>query len=67
MSDKLIIDRDWINRIHAIAKQGQNHRNPALAVLCCEDIQRMCLDVLTNAFENQIANEPEEFADANGN
>ena len=52
MNDKLIVDRDLVNRIHAIANQGQNHRNPALAVLCCEDIQRMCLDVLTNAFEN---------------
>ena len=65
MNDKLIVDRDLVNRIHAIAKQGQDYRNPVLGVLCCEDIQRMCLDVLTNAFENQIANEPEEYADAN--
>ena len=52
MNDKLIVDRDLVNRIHAIAKQGQDYRNPVLGVLCCEDIQRMCLDVLTNAFEN---------------
>ena len=52
MNDKLIVDRDLVNRIHAIAKQGQDYRNPVLGVLCCEDIQRMCLDVLTNAFEH---------------
>ena len=52
MNDQLLIDRSLINRIHATAKQGQNHRNPTLAVLCCEDIQRMCLHLLQNGFEN---------------
>ena len=51
MNDKLIVDRDIVNRIHAIAKQGQYSRSAKVTVECFQAIQTMCLGVLTNAFE----------------